>query len=221
MELLIYEYDNLTKIFFEDRTNMSFSKQKYGPLFTLIINQVIKEKIKIRNPYKVNSDGSVCMFYYYQKENKILEFLLDYEDWVKYRHLYWTYTGSGYVFCRGDKTRKKIYLHREIMGIGEFESLSEVVDHKNRVKTDNRKSNLRVVSQRENIFNLPFKSSKNTTTGIRGLSCCTNWKRKVKGANFRVRVSMLDGTIYTGWFKTKEEALKILLEKRKENGFCA
>lgn len=210
-----YEYENLIKIFFDDGTNMSFSRKKYGRLLDLIIKQITEEKIKIRNPYKINEDGSVTMFYLNQKTNNVMEFLIDYDDWLKYRELYWTIYSSGYVVSR--TTGKKIILHRELMELSDFITYEEVVDHKNHNKLDNRKSNLRVVNQKENTHNTSLKIK--SKTGIRGICKCTDWLNTPKGMNYRIRVKTMDGKYFIRYTKTLDEAKEILLKIRKENGF--
>lgn len=212
-----YEYENLVKIFFDDGTNMSFSRKKYGELLDLIIKQVTEEKMKIRNPYKVNEDGSITMLYLNQKTNSILEFLIDYDDWLKYREQYWTIYSSGYVVSR--TTGRKITLHRDIMGLGDFTTYKEVVDHLNHNKLDNRKSNLRIVTQKENNHNASFELKSSKGTGIRGICKCTNWKNVPKGSNYRVRIKKLDGTYFLKYTETLEDAIDTLLKIRKENGF--
>ena len=61
----------------------------------------------------------------------------------------WHINTHGYaVHTEG---RKCLYMHRVIMGLEEGDS--RVVDHKNRDKLDNRKGNLRIVTQAENRRN--------------------------------------------------------------------
>ena len=63
----------------------------------------------------------------------------------------WYISDNGYVVWRGidNGIRKTVRLHREIIGAKD----SEIVDHINRNKLDNRLCNLRIVSQKENIHN--------------------------------------------------------------------
>lgn len=213
----IYEYENLVKVFFDDKTNMSFSRKKYGTLLDMIIEQVTKEKIKIRNPYKINEDGSVTMLYFNQKTNEVMEFLLDYDDWLVYREQYWTIYCSGYVVSRTNG--KKVNLHREIVGLGDFKDYSQVVDHINHNPLDNRRSNLRIVTQKLNNYNSSLTYKRNSSTGVKGITSCEGWK-KAGDNKFRVRLKMLDGSTFTKFVKTYEEAENLLIQKRKENGFC-
>ena len=76
----------------------------------------------------------------------------DYERLSKYK---WCASSSGdkYYAMRATRkggTYKAIYMHRDVLPPPQ---LNQEVDHINRNTLDNRKSNLRIVSRRENAFN--------------------------------------------------------------------
>lgn len=86
-------------------------------------------------------------------------------------------TRRKYTFIRGfcldhgypniilkTKRRKMIRLSRYIMRACK----GELVDHRNRIKTDNRRSNLRIVNTRQNLLNRELKNN----TGLIGVSVC-------------------------------------------------
>jgi hypothetical protein len=77
---------------------------------------------------------------------------------------------SGQVFARNKKTRKTTALARIILKAKK----GQVVDHINRKPLDNRKSNLRIASHRQNMLNRILKNS----TGFIGVSIRT---KKIKG----------------------------------------
>lgn len=82
-------------------------------------------------------------------------------------------TSTKYVRGSGRKNQKNesIYLHRLIVGA----TNKQVVDHKNRNKLDNRRSNLRVCTQKENMQNAG--NLKNNTSGYKGVSWSKNAKK--------------------------------------------
>jgi hypothetical protein len=76
--------------------------------------------------------------------------LVDPDVWEKYRHVAWHIVGRGYV--AGSIGGKQMYLHRLVLNHHE-PGWALVCDHINRDKLDNRRANLRVVTQRENCAN--------------------------------------------------------------------
>lgn len=93
------------------------------------------------------------------------DLIIDEEDVCKIRDYYWWDNGVGYVLTRDRKTKEKIQIHRFILGLTKDSHIT--VDHINRNKHDNRKSNLRLVTQHQNAMNNPMK--KNNSTGFTGV----------------------------------------------------
>lgn len=89
-------------------------------------------------------------------------------------------------------------IHREILSCPE----DKVVDHINGDSLDNRRANLRIVSQRDNSHNRKYKVT--TSTGVRGVT-------QTGPNSFRARV----GQSHIGSFKTLELAEKAVKEARK------
>lgn len=89
-----------------------------------------------------------------------------------------------------------VYLHRYLLGIVDDPSL--VGDHINGCTTDNRRCNLRSVSQLENVFTSKVK--KNSETGVKGVS-----QNKNTG-NYVVRIRIGGKRITVGTYPTVEEA---------------
>lgn len=87
------------------------------------------------------------------------ECLIDKEDYEVVSQFKWYIASHGYVRRSSDK----IYLHRFLMGSPE----KLTVDHINRNKLDNRKSNLRICTQKENNRNRSkFKDKSSTYLGV-------------------------------------------------------
>ena len=94
-----------------------------------------------------------------------------------------------------------IYMHRLIMDFPDGE-----VDHINNNTLDNRKSNLRICSHRQNQLNQ--KLSRRNTSGYRGVS--------KYGKKWRAYISINGNDLFLGYFKTPEEAAKAYDQKSME-----
>lgn len=212
-----YEYDYGVKIKFNDNKIQSYSKLKHGPLFDLLIKQIEETGFKIRNPYKIIDDKTVEIYSYNIQDDEILTILIDYDDWLKYRNTFWSVKlkknyPSGVITINENK-KQRVFLHRLIMNY--FEPGNKiVVDHKNRNTLDNRKDNLRIVSQKLNVKNRGLETKLNKSSGILGIS-----KSKKKGYNWRVCCQTLSGEYIEKNFSCLEEAKEYNLKIRKENGY--
>lgn len=138
--------------------------------------------------------------FYIGFDDKNNSFLFDKEDYEKVKKYYWTKNKAGYIFSNGstkiNNGKKIIFLHRYLMNPPN----DMVVDHINHCRYDNRKSNLRICTQQENMLNLNPDSK-----------------------NFHAPISChytIDGYEYLGYFDNKELAIeiykKILKEKEQE-----
>jgi len=87
-------------------------------------------------------------------------------------------------------------LHRYLMGKQEK---GLVIDHINRIKTDNRLENLRIITAKENSYNrTKSKSSLNNYKGV-----------QKRGNKYIATISKDGKTHQIGGFKTEEEAAKV------------
>lgn len=122
---------------------------------------------------------------------------IDNDDLEKCSKLTWHYAknkDSKYIQTR--IKGKMVKLHRYIMNMN---NSNLVVDHINRNPLDNRKSNLRICSYKENSFNKSIRVD--NTSGIPGVSFHKNnkkWRAKIKYNNL---------TIHLGYFEDINEAL--------------
>lgn len=104
------------------------------------------------------------------KNKESYTLLVDKEDahlLRKYRWYINTHRGN-YAYHLSNKSETKsptIYLHRVIVGAAK----GQYVDHINGNTLDNRKCNLRIVTNQENCQNL-LNSRKNNSSGYRGVS---------------------------------------------------
>jgi hypothetical protein len=157
------------------------------------------------DPNEIIIDNNHCrMKLYNRKGEEIAETIFDLEDYNKVKNIKWHRINTGYVMSNKEIgpvsfTKFILNLHKE---------KETTVDHKNRNKLDNRKENLRICTQMENIKNRGI--SKNNTSGFKGVSFCKDIKKW--GAFI-----MCDYIpIFIGTFSTKEEAALAYNEKAKE-----
>lgn len=135
--------------------------------------------------------------------NNGTHFFFDKEDYEKIKDYAWWYDGR-YVCAhslRDDSyTTKIIRLHRVVMGVGDREDIN--IDHKNLVRYDCRKINLRRATDSQNAMNKDYGHL--SKTGIVGVKQNKNkWFADIKVDSQR---------IYLGSFDTLEEATEARIE---------
>ena len=130
-------------------------------------------------------------------KNEDRYFLCDIEDLENAKNINWCITAEGYVKGYDREIHKTIVFHKMIFPVRK----GYVTDHINRNRSDNRKSNLREVTIKENSNNkvnqqhLPAK-------GVR-------LKKSSIGDRYIVNVHTNDfKTKYIGVFDTLEDAIK-------------
>lgn len=123
--------------------------------------------------------------------------IVDDEDFDAIAQWRWNCNPAGYAVRsapRSNGRQGKIYMHRVIAGAKK----GEHVDHKNRIKSDNRRENLRIATRSQNGYNIT-KTSRNTS-GFKGVS----WH---KGAVRFIASIGHDGVLrHLGYFDTAEDA---------------
>jgi len=121
---------------------------------------------------------------------------VDKKDFTAYRKHKWYVSSWGYAVRTIRRNGKKIMirLHREIMNA----PTGLQVDHINRDRLDNRRSNLRLCTHAENLRN--GKVPKSNSCGIKGVSR--------NGSGYSAKIHLNRKVIHLGTFKTKEEAAK-------------
>lgn len=117
--------------------------------------------------------------------------IIDDDDFEKISKFKWHYE-HGYAMGTIDK-RKRAYMHRFITDC----PIGKVVDHVNGDTLDNRKSNLRICSQRQNAVNI----NKN-----RGTSKFKGVTLRVDKKKWQASITVNYKSIYLGSFDTEIEA---------------
>lgn len=121
------------------------------------------------------------------------KFIIDTEDIEKIKCSTWCKNKSGYLVAKKDG--KNIRLHRFILDYNG----NLVVDHINGDITDNRKSNLRICTQKNNSRNTT--SPKNSKLGILGVNLTAQGK-------YRARIMVDRKEIELGIYETLEAAIE-------------
>jgi hypothetical protein len=160
------------------------------------LNKNIKKKY---NTYDLTSGYGIGFTYKGEK------FYFDLEDYEKIKDYCW-HIHKGYIVTN-DKNNKFLSMHRLLMDFPE----NEVIDHINRNKNDNRKSNLKICEHQKNMLNQNVR--KNNTSGVVGVTWDTS---KEKWHSY----IMVDGKLkHLGFFTNINDAIYIRLKSEKINGY--
>lgn len=132
--------------------------------------------------------------------------LVDDEDFESLSNFKWHYS-AGYA-SRTDRTSGKaraVKMHRAIMGLS-FGDV-RVIDHINGDPLDNRKDNLRVCTNAENMRNQKLYA--NTVSGLKGV-----YRRR--NGTWRAQIQVDGKRKCLGYFKTAEEGHQAYVVAAKE-----
>jgi hypothetical protein len=119
-------------------------------------------------------------------------------------------TGKAAVLSRyadGRIRRALISMHREIMK----PPAGMVVDHINHNCLDNRRSNLRIVTHRQNMLNAKPRSDGNGVSGV-------TWDKEFK--KWRARAHVNGRRAHLGRFESKREAIKARAAAERKHYLC-
>lgn len=135
--------------------------------------------------------------------NKGEEFWFDLEDYDKIKDYCWHYNQWGHLISTEPHSNKRAFLHRKIM---EPIPKGMSVDHINHLashqhKYDNRKQNLRFVTQSQNSINSAIYS--NNTSGVSGVT----FNKRTQKWIARINISP-NNRIWLGTFDEFEDAVK-------------
>lgn len=123
--------------------------------------------------------------------------IIDEEDGPRVTKRRWQLSAAGYAITQFQVNGKSrtVSMHRFVMNAQH----GMAVDHINGNRLDNRKLNLRVITNAENCQNLHGARS-DSSTGIRGVF----WSKKER--RYRVRIWVRGKPISCGYFATLAEA---------------
>ena len=121
--------------------------------------------------------------------------LFDTEDYPSVSKKQWSVGTHGYVTSGAGADQ--VLMHRFIMNLSDT---GMSIDHINRNKTDNRKSNLRICSVAENSRNRTSQS--NSKTGMKGVC-------KIADGRFQSQIVIDGKPLYLGIYSSAEEAARV------------
>lgn len=161
-----------------------------------------KAKIRLLDNTKRNEYDLIGEYGIGWTTNTNKEFYFDLEDYEKIKDYCWRESNWGYAIApiANNATITMQYL---------IYPSEKLIDHKNRIRLDNRKENLRECTQIENLRNKSILPQ--NTSGIIGVyynSTINKWTAQI-GYNCK--------THYIGSFLNKDDAIKARLEAEKEH----
>ena len=152
------------------------------------------------DPNEIILESDMAKIVLYNKNgDKIAEALIDTEDIEKISSDKWCIDKNNYV-----KNSKQEYLHRVILGAPK----DMCVDYINGNTLDNRKSNLRICTNRENTSNRT-KLGTNNTSGILGVRFDNRRNKWYADIQYKGKY------IFLGYFNIKEDAIKARIDAEK------
>lgn len=124
------------------------------------------------------------------------------------RRTFNTITHNGYQ--QGVILRKILYAHR-VMWAGVFGSWPDTIDHINGDRADNRITNLRSVSQQENLRNQSLRAD--NSSGVVGV----NWHSQ--NGRWRAAITVAGKSLHLGCFDSIEAAASAREDASRKFGF--
>lgn len=133
---------------------------------------------------------------------------VDQEDYERFVGFKWHLDSKGYVYRNkpDNGRRKPSRLHREIMGADDPAIL---IDHKDRNRLNNKRTNLRAATKAQNAMNSQPKRRVKATSQMKGVT----WRR----GRWRMTIKLPDGKIIDRLFRKESEAAEAYNDFAKEH----
>lgn len=155
------------------------------------------------------NNWKMCDGYMVGYTKRGIEFYIDIKDYDQVCKYTWCMNSGGYLHTKTGHRNSSISLHRLIMNPPD----NKVVDHINHNPRDNRRNNLRICDQKDNMRNKSL-NKRNTTnhTGVYKSPYNGKWLAKIC-CDYRL--------INLGTFDTIEEAIQVRKEAEKKYGYIS
>lgn len=132
------------------------------------------------------------------------EFYFDLEDYEKIKNYTWFESDNGYIVS-DSSNKKRVRLHRLLLGMGNLKINERIVDHINHNKKDNRKCNLRKCTSSQNNMNkVPTNGE---YSGVKWREDRNRWEARICKEK---EITIL------GLFNTKQEAIDARMKAEQE-----
>lgn len=189
---------------FEQSPNHHLRSRYCCPMCSVIVQGANKTKsaIKAKGDFShvVPPDGSKVV-----PLTKGRYAIVDEEDFEEVMKYNWNYSHYGYAVRKAPSKGAPTRMHRFILGVNDPKT---IVDHINHDTTDNRRCNLRLCSNKQNLANQK-KWAKKTSSKYKGVSWSKNYKKwhaYIKKDQHRMTIGYFDleddaGLAYNKWAK--------------------
>ena len=149
-----------------------------------------------------------------QFKSEDIKFIIDKDDYSKISERAWHFASGNYIssaYLCGDGKKRELYLHNLIMGMDLFtgKGTKESVDHINRNGLDNRKENLRIISQSEQNMNQSKKKRNITLPSDSGIK-----PEDIPKHIWYIKANGLHGDRFAVEFKTENICMKTTSSKK-------
>lgn len=124
--------------------------------------------------------------------------LVDNQDFDYLNHWKWCLGSGGYAIRTEYNPKRTIYMHRILFTVQTLFGDKLDIDHINRNKLDNRRSNLRLATRSQNQFNR--SATKRSSTGIKGVF----WYKRKKKWISQIRINRV--LKHLGYFDNIKDA---------------
>ena len=134
--------------------------------------------------------------------------IVDDDDYHRLNQYKWHLSYTGYAIRSITLTkgvRGKELIHRKVINATE----NQAVDHINKNRLDNRKSNLRIATQQQNTWNRS-KTIKPTSSRFKGVC----WRSHARKWQANIRIS--NRQVHLGYFAEESQAAKAYADKALE-----
>jgi len=149
-----------------------------------------------------------------QFKSEDIKFIIDKDNYSNISERAWHFASGNYIasaYLCGDGKKRELYLHNLIMGMDLFtgKGTKESVDHINRNGLDNRKENLRIISQSEQNMNQSKKKRNITLPLDSGIK-----PEDIPKHIWYIKANGLHGDRFAVEFKTENICIKTTSSKK-------